>query len=80
MYPYPRRAREEKNFPEDSNKPAVGLGRRPHERGFTVIAHQLVEETCSHLGEAECRIHNRRPASYRQFPFSLKETPKAGSK
>ena len=66
---------EEKNFPVDSIKPAVGLGRRPHERGFTVIAHQLVEETCPHLWEAECQIHNRRPASCRQFPFSLRETP-----
>jgi Fe-S-cluster containining protein len=63
---------EEKAFPEASVMPAVGLGRRPHERVFTVIAHQLAEETCPHLGEAECRIHDRRPSSCRQFPFSLR--------
>jgi len=66
---------EDKLFPEASVRPAVGIGRRPHERGFTVIAHQLVEETCPHLGEVECRIHDRRPASCRQFPFSLREGP-----
>ena len=66
---------EEKVFPEASVRPAVGLGRRPHERGFTVIAHQLNEDTCPHLGEAECRIHDRRPVSCRQFPFSLREGP-----
>ncbi len=66
---------EEELFPEASVRPAVGIGRRPHGRGFTVIAHQLVEETCPHLGEAECRIHDRRPASCRQFPFSLREGP-----
>ena len=66
---------EEKAFPEDSVMPAVGLGRRPHERGFKVIAHQLVEETCPHLGVAECRIHDRRPSSCRQFPFSLRMGP-----
>jgi Fe-S-cluster containining protein len=66
---------EEINFPEELIKPAVGLGRRPHERAFTVIAYQLAEETCLHLGESECRIHDRRPASCRQFPFSLREAP-----
>ena len=64
---------EEELFPKASVRPAVGIGRRPYERGFTIIAHQLVEETCPHLGEAKCRIHDRRPASCRQFPFSLRE-------
>jgi Fe-S-cluster containining protein len=63
---------EEKVFPEASVMPAVGFGRRPYERRFTVVAHQLVEEACPHLGDAECRIHDRRPSSCRQFPFSLR--------
>ncbi len=66
---------EEKVFPEASVRPAIGLGRRPHERDFTVIAHQLVEETCPHLGDSECRIHDGRPSSCRQFPFSLRTGP-----
>ncbi len=66
---------EEKVFPEASVMPAVGLGRRPHERGFTIIASQLSQETCPQLGATACLIYSARPASCRQFPFSLREGP-----
>jgi hypothetical protein len=32
---------EQEHFPEQLVSPAIGLGRRPHERGFRVIAYQL---------------------------------------
>ena len=66
---------EEEAFPEASVRPAIGLGRRPHEREFTVIARQLSQETCPHLGDTDCLIYSERPASCRQFPFSLREGP-----
>jgi Fe-S-cluster containining protein len=66
---------EEKVFPEASVMPAVGLGSRPHERGFTIIASQLSQETCPQLGATDCLIYSARPASCRQFPFSLREGP-----
>lgn len=60
------------DFPESMVKPAVGIGRRPYERGFKVIAYQLTEETCPHLDGGLCDIYLTRPASCRQFPFSLR--------
>jgi len=58
-------------FPETLVKPAVGLGRRPHEQSFRIIAHQLTENTCPHLEGGLCGIYAERPVSCRQFPFSL---------
>jgi len=66
---------EEEAFAEASVRPAIGLGRRPHEQGFTIIARQLSLETCPHLGDTGCLIYSARPASCRQFPFSLREGP-----
>jgi Fe-S-cluster containining protein len=62
---------EQGHFPEPMVSPAIGLGRRPHERGFRVIAYQLTVNTCPHLGENACNIYVDRPASCRQYPFSL---------
>jgi Fe-S-cluster containining protein len=58
-------------FPEKNVKPYLGLGRRPYEKGFNVIAYQLTNENCLHLEENLCTIYDRRPTSCRQFPFSL---------
>ena len=66
---------EEEAFAEASVRPAIGLGRRPHEGGFTIIARQMSRETCPHLGDTGCLIYSARPASCRQFPFSLREGP-----
>jgi len=66
---------ETASFPGSMVKPAVGIGRRPHERGFTVIAYQLTEETCPHLKGNLCGIYEERPSSCRQFPFSLRRGP-----
>ena len=60
-------------FKETSIKPAIGQGRRPHEKNFKIITHQLNKETCPHLRNLECTIYERRPASCRQYPFSLRE-------
>ena len=59
-------------FPEPIMRPAVGIGRRPEERDFLVVAYQMTEDTCPHLEENQCRIYTDRPASCRQFPFSLR--------
>ena len=66
---------EVSDFPESMVKPAVGIGKHPSEGGFTVIAYQLLEETCPHLREGLCGIYGKRPASCRQFPFSLRLGP-----
>ena len=58
-------------FPESVVSPAIGLGRGPHEKGFIIIAYQLTENTCPHLGENMCNIYAHRPASCRQYPLFL---------
>ncbi len=63
---------ERELFPEFVVRPAVGIGRGPKEMDFLVIAYQMTEDTCPHLEENLCRIYTERPASCRQFPFSLR--------
>ena len=58
-------------FPAELVRPAVGVGRSPHGGGFRVVAYQLEADVCPHLVESLCRIYVDRPASCRQFPFSL---------
>lgn len=58
-------------FPEELVKPYLGIGRRPHESGFTVIAYQLSVEDCPKYREKLCIIYEERPTTCRQFPFSL---------
>jgi Fe-S-cluster containining protein len=64
---------ETSEFPRTSIKPAIGQGRRPHEKSFKIITHQLNKDICPHLKNNECRIYERRPVSCRQYPFSLRE-------
>jgi Fe-S-cluster containining protein len=66
---------EQGHFPESMVSPAIGRGRRPNERGFRVLAYQLAVKTCPHLGESRCNIYADRPASCRQYPFSLGRGP-----
>lgn len=58
-------------FPPDMVRPAMGDGRRPHNEEFRVAAFQLEADVCPHLSEGLCGIYVDRPASCRQFPFSL---------
>lgn len=58
-------------FPEEIVKPYLGIGRRPHESGFTIIAYQLSVEDCPKYDVDLCTIYDERPTSCRQFPFSL---------
>jgi Fe-S-cluster containining protein len=58
-------------FPEALVKPYLGIGRRPHESKFQVIAYQLITETCPHLAGNGCSRYDERPITCRQFPFSL---------
>ena len=61
--------------PRSMVKPAVGIGRLPNERGFSVIAYQLTEENCPHIEGKLCSTYEKRPSSCRQFPFSLRRVP-----
>ena len=58
-------------FPEEIVKPYLGLGKRPYESGFKVIAYQLTVEGCPKYSENLCTIYETRPTTCRQFPFSL---------
>ncbi len=60
-------------FPKTSVKPAIGQGKRPYEKSFKTIIHQLNQESCPNLTNNECTIYERRPASCRQYPFSIRE-------
>ena len=66
---------EHELFPPSNVRPAIGIGRRPLERGFRTTAYQLTEDICPHVEEDSCSIYSQRPASCRQFPFSLRRGP-----
>jgi len=61
-------------FREDAIRPAIGVGSRPHDSKFKVLAYQLAVEPCPHLEETGCAIYVDRPSSCRQFPFSLEHS------
>lgn len=65
-------------FPEGIVRPAVGVGRRPHDPKFRVLAYQLAVEPCPHLGDTGCAVYGDRPSSCRQFPFSLEPSGDGG--
>jgi len=58
-------------FPAELVRPAIGVGQRPPGAGFNVLAYQLEADVCPHLSDGFCGIYVDRPASCRQFPFSL---------
>ena len=62
---------ETKHFPEEQVKPYLGLGKRPYDTNFTVLAYQLTSNVCPHLEDDKCTIYKDRPSTCRQFPFSL---------
>ena len=58
-------------FPPRMVEPAIGVGREPSCEGFIIVAYQLVAGVCPHRGDGQCLVYVSRPASCRQFPFSL---------
>ena len=65
-------------FPENMVKPAIGVGDTPYDPGFRVLAYQLAVEPCPCLRDNECLVYVDRPASCRQFPFSLEPSGDGG--
>lgn len=58
-------------FPKEVVKPAIGVGKNPHDNKFYVIAYQLTTMMCPNLDDNQCINYTERPLSCRQFPFSL---------
>jgi Fe-S-cluster containining protein len=58
-------------FDESHVKPYLGYGKRPYESDFKILAYQLIEPACPHLTENKCKVYADRPATCRQFPFSI---------
>jgi Fe-S-cluster containining protein len=58
-------------FQEDHIKPYLGVGKRPYDPNFRVIAYQFTQPECPYLDKDKCVKYSDRPATCRQFPFSL---------
>ena len=58
-------------FPDECTAPAIGIGSNPASTSFNIIAYQLKTDQCPHHTGDSCTIYPDRPASCRQFPFSL---------
>ena len=67
------------NFPEEHVRPYFGVGKRPYDSKFKVLAYQLVTPDCPHLIEDKCNNYESRPASCRQYPFSLDPDAEEGA-
>lgn len=59
------------HFPAELVKPYLGMGKRPNDPMFEVVAYQLTIATCLHLEADSCTIYLERPHACRQYPFSL---------
>ena len=70
---------ETKNFPDEQVKPYFGVGKRPYDPKFKILAYQLTNTDCPHLVEDKCNSYENRPASCRQYPFSLDPDPEEGA-
>ncbi len=66
---------ETQYFPEEYVKPYFGIGRRPYDSKFKIFAYQLTTADCFFLVEDKCTNYENRPASCRQYPFSLDPDP-----
>lgn len=62
---------EAQQFDLEHNKPAIGRGKRPHEKNFQIIAYQIAPDICPKLQNNQCTIYETRPHTCRQYPFSL---------
>lgn len=62
---------ETKHYPKELIKPYLGVGKLPYDPKFKIIAYQMTTMTCPKLKENKCTIYLDRPATCRQFPFSL---------
>lgn len=65
-------------FPEKQLQPYLGIGKRPNDPGFKIIAYQLNTETCPYLKKNKCTCYTNRPSTCRQYPFSLDLNLEAG--
>jgi Fe-S-cluster containining protein len=63
--------KEVKHFPAELVEPYFGVGKRPFDPKFMVLAYQLTAMTCPNLEDNQCKAYDVRPASCRQYPFSL---------
>ena len=62
---------EAKRFPDEQIRPYLGLGKRPYDPKFKIIAYQLTADVCPNLKDDKCSDYENRSASCRQYPFSL---------
>jgi Fe-S-cluster containining protein len=65
-------------FSEEHLKPYLGIGKRPNDPAFKIVAYHLNTDTCPNLKENKCACYINRPSTCRQFPFSLDLDPEAG--
>ena len=65
-------------FPEEKLRPYFGFGRRPYDPRFKILAYQLTTMDCPYLKDNQCTNYENRPASCRQYPFSLDPDPEEG--
>lgn len=65
-------------FPEEKVRPYFGFGKRPYDPRFKILAYQLTTMDCPNLKDDICSKYMERPASCRQYPFSLDSDPEGG--
>jgi len=61
--------RERNNFSKGIIKPHIGIGKKPTDRKFRIIAYQMIENICPHLENKICKIYDNRPVACRAFPL-----------
>lgn len=61
--------RERGLFSEEIIKPQVGIGSKPTDKKFKIVAYQMIENSCPFLKNDKCAIHEKRPVACGAFPL-----------
>ena len=60
-------------FPENLVQPCLAVGKKPNHGSFKILTYQLTPNTCPHLKDNKCAIHEKRPSMCRGYPLRFRE-------
>ena len=63
---------EIKFIPHDSLEPCLGKWKSPKHNDFEIWAYQLIDDSCPHSSENQCKFYEKRPLASQAYPFRVR--------